>query len=133
MTGAMLKAGQCWRYAANAAFEDSRIVIGAIATFSGGQRIICCSVANAAERQGDGTLAAVSIPFLAMTEAAFRATVTELAEDTEPCALADGFAAALADWQADPRGHTCFTVPFDGRMDHMIARQMAAIVGTDAA
>lgn len=124
-------AGQIWRYAAPPGFETSRILIGAVATFSTDRRILCCAVTGAPERTADGQCHPVSIPFVPMTENALAATVTGL--DPTSAALPDGFAAALAEWQNDPRGLTCFTVPFDGDMGRMIARQMAAIVGTDAA
>ena len=66
-----------------------------------------------------------TLPFLPLSEAAFRATVTELDGTGEP---ADGFAAEFEIWRADPRGLSVFTVPFDGSLDRLIARQMAAIV-----
>lgn len=125
-------AGQSWNYPAPEGFESSRILIGAIASFSGGRRILCCAVNVAPERQPDGTIARVAIPFLPMTEDALARTVT--ARDAEPPAqLPEGFAEALAAWSDDPRGLTCFTVAFDGYLDRLIAHQMAAIIGTDAA
>ena len=126
------KAGQCWRYDAPEGFEGSRLVIGAIASFSGDTRIICCGVLDAPERQDDGRVLAVTIPFLPLTEAAFAASITTL-DDICEAAVPDGFAQALEHWRHDPRGLTCFTVAFDGSLDRLIARQMAAIVGTDAA
>lgn len=126
------KAGQCWSYAAPEGFENSRILIGAIASFSQDMSILCCAVTAAPERQQDGSLAPVAIPFLAFSEEAFRATVTSRDDDCL-ASLPDEFAAALDAWQNDPEGLACFTVPFDGRLDLLIARQMAAIVGTDAA
>ncbi len=126
------KAGQCWRYDAPEGFESSRLVIGAIASFSGDARIICCSVFDAPERQDDGRIQPVTIPFLPLSEPAFAASVTGPDESGEAM-LPDGFTTALAQWRDDPRGLTCFTVPYDGSLDRLIARQMAAIVGTDAA
>lgn len=125
-------AGQCWRYLPPQGFEHSRIIVGAIASFSSDARILCCAVLAAPERQPDGTCAAVTIPFLPISEAAFRQTVTRL-DDDAAMALPDGFVAALEAWRSDPKGLSCFTVAFDGFMDRMIARQMAQIVGTDAA
>lgn len=127
------KAGQCWRYDAPEGFESSRVVIGAIASFSGDARIICFSVLDAPERQDDGDVLPVTIPFLPLSEAAFASSVTALDETTDAAALPEGFAQALTQWRDDPRGLSCFTVAFDGSLDRLIARQMAAIVGTDAA
>lgn len=126
------RAGQCWAYHAPQGFERSRLVIGAIVTFDGLSPIICCSVAAAAQREPDGSIGAVTIPFLPLSEAAFAATV--VVEDPSGAELlAEGFASALEAWRDDPRGMSCFTVPFDGFLDRLIAHQMAAIVGTDAA
>ena len=132
IAGHELKAGQTWSYRAPEGYEASRLVIGAIATFSGDSRIVCVSVTDAPQRQPDGTLATVAIAFLPMSEAAFAATVTGL-DATGAAPLDPGFAEALADWSGDPRGLTCFTVAFDGYLDRLIAHQMAAIVGSDAA
>lgn len=127
------KAGQCWRYEAPEGFQSSRLVIGAIACFSGESRIICCSVFDAPERHDDGRVLPVTIPFLPLSEAAFASSVTALDETTDDAALPEEFVQALTRWRDDPRGLTCFTVAFDGSLDRLIARQMAAILGTDAA
>ncbi len=120
-------AGQFWRFRAPEGFEDSRVLIGAVASFSAGQRVFCCAVTEAPKRQSDGTIARVAIPFLPMTEDALVRTVTT--QDQNPVqALPDGFADALSAWHDDPRGLTCFTVPFEGYLDRMIAYQMAAII-----
>ena len=42
------------------------------------------------------------------------------------------FTRELELWAADPRGLSTFTVPFDGFVDKLIARQMADIVGPRA-
>lgn len=125
-------AGQSWRYPTLEGFEDSRILIGAVASFGSGQRVLCCAVTKAPERQPDGSIACVEIAFLPMTQEALAKTVTTC-DEASSVALPDGFADALAAWRDDPRGQTCFTVPFDGFLDRMIAHQMAAIIGTDAA
>ncbi len=119
------EAGQCWSYKAPPEFAQSRIVIGAILEFDGGQRIAGCAVTGALQRRPDGTLEQVTIPFLPMTLEALAATV-EQPDGTGP--LPDDFAAQLDAWQHDPRGVTYFTVPFEGSLDRMIALQMAAIV-----
>lgn len=121
---------QSWTYAAPAGFEDSRLVVGAIVTFDGWERIVCCSVTGAPRRLACGTTERVTIPFLPLSEKAFRATVSALDGESDP---PESFAAALAEWSADGRGLSVFTVPFDGTLDRLIARQMAAIVGQSAA
>lgn len=123
--------GQCWSYAAPAGFEASRMVIGAIATFSAAAHIVCVSVSGAPQVQPDGSVTSVDIPFLPLAADAFLATV-EARDEIATAALDPGFADALGEWNADPRGASCFTVAFDGYLDRLIARQMAAIVGTDA-
>lgn len=129
---ATFKTGQCWHYRTPEGFETSRIVIGAIASFSANRRIICVSVTDAPERESDGTIRRVVIPFLAMSEAALAATVTD--HDAPGAAqLAPAFAVELETWRNDPRGLTCFTVPFEGSLNLLIAQQMAAIIDTNAA
>lgn len=126
-----LQPGQCWRYGAPAGFETSRLVIGAIATFSADAHIVCVSVSGAPQVQPDGSVIAVDIPFLPLSTEAFLATVDAL-DEAATAELDRGFADALGEWNDDPRGASCFTVAFDGYLDRLIARQMAAIVGADA-
>lgn len=135
------EASQLWRYRAPAGFEKSRIVIGAIADFgtlvaplpgtaaSEAARIVCVSVLGCPRREPAGGLVLSNIPFLPMTEAALAATVTDLEGTADPL---DGFAQALKLWSEDERGLSMFTVPFEGRLDLLIARQMRELVG-DAA
>jgi hypothetical protein len=125
-----LHAGQCWTYRAPSGFETSRLVIGAIVTFDGDRSIVCCGVTGAPRRHADGRVEAVVIPFLPMTEQAFRASVVAFEGAAEP---PQTFAAKLDEWGNDPRGLTTFTVPFEGYLDRMIALQMAEIAGQDAA
>lgn len=132
ITGQELKAGQVWRYHAPEGFEQSRLVIGAIATFADQRRIVCVSVNDAPQRQPDGSVAAINIAFLPLSEDAFTATVVAL-DDGAPVGVNAEFADGLDEWNNDERGLTCFTVAFDGWLDKLIARQMAAIVGSDAA
>jgi hypothetical protein len=123
-------AGQRWMYRTPEGFEASRMVIGAIVTFEGQHSIICCSVTGAPRSPNDGAPDPVTIPFLPLTEAAFRATVTVFDGQEEPAAE---FAGKLQEWSDDPRGLTTFTVPFEGFLDQLIARQMAEIVKLSAA
>jgi hypothetical protein len=125
-----LHAGQCWTYRAPIGFETSRLVIGAIVTFDGDRSIVCCSVTAAPRRFADGRVETMVIPFLPMTEPAFRDSVVALEGDAEP---PQAFASKLEDWGNDPRGLTTFTVPFEGYLDRMLALQMAEIAGQDAA
>lgn len=125
-----LHAGQCWTYRAPSGFETSRLVIGAIVTFDGDRSIVCCSVTDAPRRHADGRVESVVIPFLPMTEQAFRASVAAFEGAAEPPSI---FGAKLEEWGNDPRGLTTFTVPFEGYLDRMIAQQMAEIAGQDAA
>ncbi len=122
-------AGQRWTYRAPAGFEASRIVIGAVVSCSGDKKVVCAAVAGAPRRLPDGQFEAVVIPFLPFTEAAFAATVLACdGEDAPP----PEFAPALEAWAKDARGLSMFTVPFEGNLDVMIARQMEKIVGADA-
>jgi hypothetical protein len=125
-----LSAGQCWTYRAPQGFEASRLIIGAIVAFGGKRSIVCCSVTGAPRRRADGSYEAIVIPFLPMTEPAFRASVVELDGVADPPEL---FAQKLQEWGDDPRGLTTFTVPFEGFLDRMIALQMAEIAGQSAA
>lgn len=123
-------AGQLWTYKAPAGHENSRIVIGAIATCGDGQHIICFSVTNAPRTGPVSESDTITIPFIPMSEDAFQATVGELVGQADP---PDSFSQGLQVWSEDARGLSIFTVPFEGFIDRMIALQMAAIVGRPAA
>ncbi|MDX2288956.1 MAG: hypothetical protein NW217_09070 [Hyphomicrobiaceae bacterium] len=120
----LLAPGQRWTYRAPPGFEASRIVIGALATCETAGRIVCFSVSGAPYRWPDGRVEAVSIPFIPLTEAAFLATVVALDGSADPD---EGFAEAVSAWTTDTRGLTVFTVAYDGMLDVLIARQMAAL------
>ena len=124
------KAGQSWSYCAPEGFQSSRLVIVAIATFDSRSPIICCTVTNAPQRQADGSVEAVTIPFLPLSEEAFTASIVACDEGMDG-AVASGFVDGFEEWRVDPRGLSCFTVAFDGYLDRLIAHQMAAIVGAD--
>lgn len=122
-------AGQCWRYASPVGHDSSRILIGAVVSFQDREPIVCCAVTNAQRLLPSGEVDTVLLPFLPMSASALAATVTDL----EGEALLPGeFAAALAEWQGDPRGLAAFTVPFEGRLDVMVARQMVEIADRKA-
>ncbi|MBU2581918.1 MAG: hypothetical protein KJ622_09390 [Alphaproteobacteria bacterium] len=123
-------AGQLWTYKTPVNCEDSRIVIGAIATCGDGRHIICFSVTNAPRIGPQGEIEKITIPFIPMSESAFQATVRELAGEADP---PESFSDGLQAWSEDARGLSIFTVPFEGFLDRMIALQMAAIVGKPAA
>lgn len=123
-------AGQSWTYRAPQGFETSRLLIGAIASFDGHRTIVCAAVIHAPRRHADGHIEMVTIPFLPMTDAAFQASVVALEGTAD---LPESFAEKLEEWSNDPKGLTAFTVPFEGFLDQMIARQMAEIAGLSAA
>jgi len=118
-------AGQRWTYRAPAGFEASRIVIGAVLSFDGSNgRVVCAAVAGAATSSAGGTGESAIIPFLPFEESAFAATVVARdGEDVPPPA----FKTEMDAWLADPRGLSIFTVPFEGSLNRLIARQMEKI------
>lgn len=126
-----LAAGQSWTYRAPQGFETSRLLIGAIASFGGHRNIVLAAAIHAPRQHADGHLEMVTIPFLPMTEAAFRASVLAL-EDTS-AELPEAFAEKLQEWSNDPKGLASFTVRFDGFLDHLISDQMADLAGLSAA
>jgi hypothetical protein len=128
MDGPKFVPGQAWTYRAPDSQTGSRIVIGAVLTFASGA-VVCCAVTGAPRRLPDGTIDAATIPFLSFSEAALAETVVTVDGELP---LPEGFAPALEEWHADPRGMTVFTVPFEGFLDRLIARQMAAIIGVEA-
>jgi hypothetical protein len=109
----MFAAGQRWTYRAPAGFEASRIVIGAVVQFGAHESVVCVAVAGAARQQSDGTAQPANIAFLPFSSTAFAQTVLSL---------------ELEAWAGDKRGMTLFTVPLDGTVDKLLARQMAEIV-----
>lgn len=119
------EAGQRWSYRGPADVTHSRILIGAILEFAGGRRIAGCAVTGALQRRSDGTIDHVTIAFLPLTLEALAQTVLHPDGIAD---LPDDFTVELANWQHDPRGLTYFTVPFEGSLERLIARQMAAIV-----
>ena len=124
--GPAFQAGQVWSYVAPQGFEDSRVLIGAIVSFEDGERVVCCAVEGAPQKLGDGRLGRMTIPFLPMAEQAFARTVVGL----EGQGLAPpAFVEAYGVWKTDPKGFSCFSVPFEGYLDRLIALQMAEIVG----
>ncbi|MFA5948886.1 MAG: hypothetical protein WC807_01240 [Hyphomicrobium sp.] len=125
-----LHAGQCWTYRTPDGYESSRLIIGAIVTFEHDRSIVCCAATDAPRRYKDGHIDPVLIPFLPMTEEAFRASVTGFEGMAE---LPTPFAEKLEEWSRDPRGLSTFTVAFEGFLDRMIAMQMAEIAGLSAA
>lgn len=122
---ARFKAGQCWTYRTPAGYEPSRIVIGAVVTFDDGQVVVCCMVNGAPRKGAAGDVQAVTIPFLPLSADALAQTVE--AADGE-AAVSDHFLQSYDVWKTDPRGLSHFTVPFEGFLDTMIARQMLDIV-----
>ncbi|MEZ5853332.1 MAG: hypothetical protein R3D67_00760 [Hyphomicrobiaceae bacterium] len=120
------QAGQKWRYHAPAEIADSRLIIGALMDFPGGQQIACCAVTGALQRREDGSIERALIPFLPMTIEALAGTVSAPDGAGE---VPEEFAAQLQAWSEDTRGLSYFTVPFEGSLERLIGQQMAAIVG----
>lgn len=122
------RAGQRWAYRAPDGFASSRIVIGAVVAFAGNDPVMCCMVIDAAVRQTNGTVAKTTIPFLPLTCDALEKTVVERDGEAEVDA---SFIDAYSSWRGDDRGLSVFSVPFEGRLDQLIARQMASIIGVE--
>lgn len=121
------EAGQRWRYHARFEIPGSRLIIGALVEFEGGKRIACCAVTGAMQRAADGTVQHVTVPFVPMTVEALAGTVSEADGEGD---LPEDFSVQFDAWRADPRGASYFTVPFEGSLELMIARQMEALVET---
>jgi hypothetical protein len=120
------RAGESWIYRPPAEFDSSRLVVGAVLTFEDREPIVCCAVTGAPRRLADGSVDEVTIPFLPLTASALEASVIGRDGESE---VPTEFAQAFRSWSEDPRGLSVFTVPFDGRLDRLIARQMAEIAG----
>lgn len=123
-------AGQRWTYHTPEGHHSSRIVIGAIVTFGSGQCVICCAVSEAPRRHADGSIETVTIPFLPLSESAFRDSVVALDGMSE---LPEDFGERLKAWSEDPKGLSTFTVTFDGFLDEMITHQIEQITAAHAA
>jgi hypothetical protein len=116
--------GERWTYDTPEGFDSSRIIIGAVLSFADRERIVCCAVTGAPRRMPDGRIEPVTIPFLPISATALASSVRTRDGEGE---LPPGFAGAFEAWQADPRGLSLFTVPFRGRLDELIARQLAGL------
>lgn len=121
----MFEAGQSWTYRAPPELENSRIVIGALLAFDADRKLACCTIRGARQRRPDGSYEQVDIPFVPMTVEALAETVVALDGNGE----VDGdFIRHFEAWNGDGRGLSYFTVPFEGSLDVMIARQMEMLV-----
>lgn len=121
-------AGQCWTYRTPAGFAPSRIHIGAILEFANGDRVIAACVTDAPQRLADGRIVCGTIPLLPLSESALGQTVVSFAGEAD---LPESFFNAFENWNEDDRGSTFFTVPFEGHLDRMIARQMTEIASLE--
>ena len=135
-----LAAGQSWTYHTPVGFESSRLIVGAVVRFENNHTIICATATDVPVRHGaEQTSSSITMPgmtniaFIPMSEAAFRASVISVDETSVTPPDADAFQSAIQAWQADPKGLSVFTVPFEGSLDRMIALQMADIVNQPAA
>ena len=122
-------AGQSWAYRAPEGFESSRAIIGAIVRFEQQESIVCFAVIGAPRRRMVGAEDVVTIPFIPMSEGAFRATVTEMAE--EEANLLAAFGVQLEMWADDTRGLAVFTVPFRGFLNQLMASQMSSMLESE--
>ena len=61
MEGPKFVPGQAWTYRVPDSHAASRIVVGAVLTFSGGD-VVCCAVTRAPRRLPDGTIDEATIP-----------------------------------------------------------------------
>lgn len=125
-----IAAGQCWQFDTSHGFDDARIIIGALVTPQQGERIICFTVTRAPTTLDGGIASDAMISFIPMTESAFRQTITEPDGSASP---PPEFSDELQAWQSDERGLTIFTVPFDGCLDRLLARQAASVISQPAA
>lgn len=123
-------AGQCWTYRTPNGLEASRIVIGAVVTFSGDRSIVCCTITSLRRKDANGHWETFDVPFVPMAPSALRASVCELVGEAS---VPKGFAEHLRQWDEDPNGHTAFTVPFEGSLERMIGLQMAQIASRSSA
>jgi hypothetical protein len=118
--------GQKWSCPGSTGQGEAYLVIGALLSFESGEVIACCVVTGSAQRHPDGSESRITIPFLPITAHALGETVTTLIGSAD---VPQDFQTQFEAWRTDPRGLSYFTVPFEGRLDLMIARQMAEIVG----
>jgi hypothetical protein len=63
------------------------------------------------------------MPFLPLARSAFLGSVSGCDGEADP---APEFADDFADWQSDARGMMVFTIPFEGRLDVLVKKQMAS-------
>lgn len=121
-----LAAGGTWTTRGIEGLEPPVLVIGALVRGEAGA-IACCAVWRAGVRGADGVWTTGTVPFLPLSEAALMASVLS---PLAPVAVPDEFLPAFEAWRADPKGLSVYTIPFEGTLDGLIARQMAAIVGS---
>lgn len=120
-------AGETWTTRGVVDGPPPHLVIGAIIRGDDvGRSVAACAVWHAHARTPAGEWRTTTVPFLPLTLAALAGTVVDRAA---PLAMPDEFMAEFEAWQADPKGLSVFTIPFEGSLDGLIARQMAAIIG----
>jgi hypothetical protein len=115
-----IAAGQSWKYRAPQGYEDSRIVVGAIVHFEKGESVVCCSVHNVPRKVNGSSSETITLPFLPLTESAFRSSISEKDGVGE---LAGSFAQRLLTWAEDANGMVAFKVPFSGNLEQMVELQ----------
>lgn len=111
-----IAAGQCWTYRCPQSFEHSRLVVGAAVKLNDKTNVICCSVLRVPYRPHVAPEPSFTIPFLPMTEEAFRESAVWLVDDVEP----KNFYDSLHVWRSNRRSMTAFTKPFSGLLDQFV-------------
>ena len=96
-----LVTGQRWIYRPPQGFETSRLVIGAVVPFKDDLNIVCCAVFDAPQHVGANAGETATLPFLPMTEIAFRASVVEI----------DGVGDIPPEFSTKPVSYTHLTLP----------------------
>jgi len=109
--------GQSWIYEAPKGFECSRIIIGAILTFSSHEPVICAAVTNAPMKNDEGELHPLTIPFLPFSKSAFDQTVVRL---DGPANLPSSFGENYKYWKTDQKGLGFINIPFKGLLRNMV-------------
>ncbi len=108
--------GQSWIYEAPKGFDNSRIIVGAILTFSSHEPVICACVTSAPLKNSEGEVRPLTIPFLPFSKTAFDQTVMEKDGMAE---LPAGFMDNYKSWKTDARGLGFINIPFKDLLRNM--------------
>ncbi len=103
--------GQAWIFKAPQVFKESRLIIGAILTFTSHEPIICAAVTKAPMSDLRGRVQAITIPFLPFSKIAFDQTVLNI-DGSAP--LPKDFKDHYTSWKNDRKGIGFINIPFAG-------------------